>query len=64
MIFFVGGFDTTSSLLTFFFYEVGRNKDVMKKLQKEIDTFINESGDTITYNDILKLKYLDMCVSG
>lgn len=64
LIFFIGGFDTTSSLLTFFFLEVGKNKEIMKKLQDEIDAFVAESGDTITYNDIFNLKYLDMCVSG
>lgn len=44
-------------------YELARNPDIQKRMQEEIDNFKLESGD-LTYNDLPKLKYLDMVVSG
>ncbi|XP_077285508.1 uncharacterized protein LOC143910785 [Arctopsyche grandis] len=63
LIFFIGGFDTTSSVLTFFFYEVSRRPDIVKKLNEEIDELISQAGDTLMFADVQKLKYLDMCLS-
>lgn len=64
MIFFLGGTDTTSSLLCFVSYELAINKDVQKRLQEEIDEANKECNGKINYEVISKLKYLDMVVSG
>lgn len=50
--------------MVFFFYEMMRNPDVQKKIQNEIDDFLAKSNGIITYDDIRKLKYLDMAISG
>ncbi|XP_077293366.1 cytochrome P450 9e2-like isoform X2 [Arctopsyche grandis] len=63
MTFFLGGFETTSTLIIFFFYEMARNPDIQKKVQEEIDNLINESSHGIVYTDLMQLKYLDMAVS-
>lgn len=45
-------------------YELARNPEIQKKLQEEIDNYKRENSETLTYNDLPKLKYLDMVVSG
>lgn len=63
-IFFLGGFDGTSSAIAFVLYELAKAPEIQKKVQDEIDEFKMQSNEEFVYNDIQKLKYLDMCVSG
>ncbi|XP_077286390.1 cytochrome P450 9e2-like [Arctopsyche grandis] len=62
-LFFIAGFDTSSTLITFFFYEMLRNPDIQKRLQEEIDEFMLKSEGKLTYNDLQNMKYLDMTIS-
>lgn len=63
-IFFLAGFDTTSTSLQFMAYEITVNPDVQKRLQKEIDEMeIVLNGKPLSYDDLHKLKYLDMVIS-
>lgn len=64
LIFFIGGFETTSNLIIFFMYEMVRNPDIQAKLQDEIDELLKNTGGKIAYNDMKDLKYMDMAVSG
>lgn len=58
--FFVGGFDTTSTMLMFAAHELSINPDVQQKLYEEIAD-VNEQlgGKRITYDTLQKMKYLD-----
>lgn len=40
------------------------NPDIQEKVQKEIDDLLAKNNGQITYEDIQKLKYLDMAASG
>lgn len=64
ILFFIAGFETSSTLLCFAAHELAINPDVQKKLQDEIDELIAEKGKTLTYNDLMKMKYMDMVISG
>ncbi|XP_044004675.1 cytochrome P450 9e2-like [Aphidius gifuensis] len=57
-IFFLAGFDTTSSHMTFLFHLLAFNKDVQDKLYDEIQS-LTDNGE-ITYEALLKMKYMDM----
>ncbi|WP_411026905.1 cytochrome P450, partial [Salmonella sp. s55044] len=57
--FFVAGQETTGQLLSFTCEFVGRNPDVYKKLQEEIDRVIGDKED-ITYNDTCQLEYMNL----
>lgn len=60
LLFFLAGFDTTSSTLAFAAYELAVNPDIQERLRsefKEMDEKLN--GKAITYDDIKSLKYLD-----
>ncbi|KAF5300648.1 hypothetical protein FQA39_LY11109 [Lamprigera yunnana] len=63
MLFFFGGFETTSFLICGMSYELAINVDVQTKLQEEIDHCLNQNKGEIKYENVLKLKYLDMVVS-
>jgi cytochrome P450 family 9 len=63
LVFFLAGFDTTSTLLCFVCYELATHPDVQKHLQEEIDKTMQENGGKFTYEAIHSMKYLDMVVS-
>ncbi|KAB0794255.1 hypothetical protein PPYR_13875 [Photinus pyralis] len=62
-IFFVGGFETTSSAMTFMSYELATNPDVQEKLQAEVDETLSECEGKLSYHALQRMKYLDMVVS-
>lgn len=64
LIFFFAGFETSSTALSFLAHELAENPHVQEKLQAEIDEALNENNGKITYNGLIKLKYLDMVFSG
>lgn len=64
LIFFFAGFETVSTSMSFTAYELAINPDIQKRLQEEIDTTFLECGGKLTYESLMKMKYLDMVVSG
>ncbi|VEN39385.1 unnamed protein product [Callosobruchus maculatus] len=63
MIFFFGGFETSSNLMSFMAYELAGHQEVQTKLRKEIEDTWNECNGKLTYEALLKMKYLDMVIS-
>lgn len=63
-LFFFAGFDPISNHLGFTTYELAVNPDVQDKLFAEItDTESRLNGKNITYEQLQKMKYLDMVIS-
>ncbi|XP_051157201.1 cytochrome P450 9e2-like [Leptopilina boulardi] len=60
-IFFLAGFSTSATLMTFVAHELSVNQDVQEKLREEVDSFTNHEG--ISYDSLSKMKYLDMVIS-
>lgn len=61
-IFFVGGFETSSTALTFGFYELSQNPDILQKLRREIEDGLGENDGKLTYDMLFQFKYLDCVV--
>lgn len=62
--FFIGSFDTSSTLLTFAAYELAVNPNVQQKLYEEIREMNRQiSPQRLSYDAIQKMKYLDQVVS-
>ena len=61
--FFTGGFETSSTTMSFTLYELALNQDIQRTLRKEILDALQESGGKITYEMLTTLPYLDMVVS-
>ncbi|KAI4881998.1 hypothetical protein NFI96_023571 [Prochilodus magdalenae] len=62
MIFIFAGYETTSTSLSFFFYNVATNPETMKRLQEEIDqTFPNKA--PAQYDTVMNMEYLDAALN-
>lgn len=62
-IFFTGGFETSSTTISFTLYELALNKDIQKTVRTEIHEALAQTDGKITYDMITNLPYLDMVVS-
>jgi cytochrome P450 family 6 len=62
--FYLGGFETSSTTMTFCLYELALNPDIQEKLRAEIDAVLEKHGGNITYDAIFEMEYLDKVVSG
>lgn len=64
LVFFLAGFETTSTLLCFASHQLAVHPDIQNKLQEEIDATLQQHGGKITHEAVHSMKYLDMVVSG
>lgn len=62
-IFYIGGFETSSSLLTFLLYEMALNPDIQDRLRDEIKSALDDNDGKLTYDVLSELKYLDMVIN-
>jgi cytochrome P450 family 6 len=64
IVFFTGGFETTSTTMSFCLYELAKNKSVQVRLRSELDAVLSQHGGNITYEAVNEMKYLDAVISG
>nr|XP_003701310.1 PREDICTED: cytochrome P450 6k1-like [Megachile rotundata] len=62
-VFFTGGFETSSTTMSFTLYELALQPDIQKTLRNEIHEALEESDGKITYEMVMTLPYLDMVIS-
>lgn len=62
-IFFVAGFETSASTMSFALYEMALHPEMQEKLRQEILEALKETDGEITYELVFGLKYLDMVIS-
>lgn len=64
LLFFLAGFDTSSSLLSFTAYEICVNPDIQQRLFEEIqETNKSLDGKRLTYDALQKMKLMDQVIS-
>lgn len=63
-IFFLGGYETSSTAGSFCMYELAVNQDVQDKLRKEIEEVLEKHGGKITYEATQEMKYTEQVING
>lgn len=61
-VFFIAGYETTATTLSFCCYELALNQEIQNKLYQELKLAIEKNGD-IDYDTLSKLPYLDAVIS-
>ncbi|KZC09959.1 putative cytochrome P450 6a20 [Dufourea novaeangliae] len=61
-VFYLAGFETSSTTVTFCLYELAQHQDIQDKLQNEIRTVIEQHGE-LTYNAMNDMTYLHKVIS-
>lgn len=64
LMFFLGGFETIATSLSFTVYELALHPDIQERLREEIDDIWSEHNDKLSYDAIAHMKYMDMVISG
>ena len=62
-IFNLGGFETSSSTMSFCLYELAMNTQIQERLRSEICGFFEEGKDHIAYDRIVEMHYLEQVVN-
>lgn len=63
-IFYVAGFETSSTTLSYCLYELVKNLSLQQRAHDEIDHILNEHEGRITYESISQMKFLEFCIDG
>ncbi|KAH9511637.1 Cytochrome P450 3A4 [Dermatophagoides farinae] len=61
-IFFIAGYETTASTLTFALYELATNPDIQNRLYEEVKAIV-DNGEPLDYDHVMKLPYLDAIIA-
>ncbi|XP_069672102.1 probable cytochrome P450 6a14 [Periplaneta americana] len=62
-VFFLAGFETSSTTMQFCLYELTKNPDIQDRVRQEIDEILKKHDGKITYEAVQEMEYLDKVVS-
>ncbi|GLG95591.1 Probable cytochrome P450 6a13 [Gryllus bimaculatus] len=60
-VFFMAGFETTSTTMSFALHELAVNPDVQARLQEEVDAALQETDGRVTYDAVMKME-IALCI--
>ncbi|KXJ70068.1 hypothetical protein RP20_CCG024945 [Aedes albopictus] len=62
MVFFVAGYETSSSTVSFCLFELARHQDIQAKVHQEIDSVLAQHEGALTYCSLASMKYVEQCL--
>ena len=63
-VFFIGGFETSSSTMSFTLYELARNADIQEKARLNIQTVLEKHDGVLNYKSLNEMFYIKQVVLG
>jgi hypothetical protein len=63
-IFFVAGYETSASTISYCLYELAKNQEVQEKLRQQIMETLYANDGKLSYDIIKDMKYMDMVING
>lgn len=63
-VFYLAGFETSATTMTFALLEMALNQDIQDKLRTEISTVLQKNDGKLSYEAIMDMTYLNMVVYG
>lgn len=63
-VFFIAGFETSSTTMTFALYELATHPDIQDKVREELHRVLKKHNDQITYDCIKDLEYMEQVIDG
>jgi len=63
-IFLLAGFETSSTTMSYCLYELARNPECQRKVQKDIDDVLDKHNGQITYESVSEMQFLENCIDG
>ncbi|XP_073821142.1 uncharacterized protein [Musca autumnalis] len=62
-IFFIAGFETSSTAMSHLLFELARNEEVQEKLRKHITETLKQHNNELSYEALMDMKYLDQAIT-
>lgn len=63
-LFFIAGFETSSSTMTFAFYEMALNPEIQERARQEVKQVMKNHNGQMTYEAAMELHYIDQVING
>lgn len=63
-LFFVGGFESSSSTMSFLMYELAKHEEIQQKAYEEIVEVVEKNNGTLTYDAVADMNYVEQCLNG
>lgn len=62
-MFFVGGFETSATTVTFAMLELAQNQHLQHKLRQHINEVLSKHGGDFTYDAVMNMKHLENVIN-